>query len=99
MTAMDAGQDGGSEKNCERCRRQAKNRTSSMHMIERKAKRPTHYLVTWDQGSQRPSLLMAEVFILPKNMGSESDAPKSWFLQSLSVLPLARHLLSLTLIL
>lgn len=57
----------------------------SMHMTGREKKRPSNHLLTWDQGSQQPSLLKAEVFTLPKSMGSQSDTPKSWILLSLSV--------------
>lgn len=57
-------------------------RTSSMHITGRKT---SNHLATWDQGSQESSLLKAEVFILPKNMGSQSDALKSSLPYSLSV--------------
>lgn len=60
-------------------------KTSSMHMTGRKTKQPSNHLATWDHGSQESSLLEAEVFILPKIMGSHSDAPKSWLLHSFSV--------------
>lgn len=62
---------------------QAKN--SSIHMIRRKTKGATKHLVTWNQESQEPSLFRADVFILLKNMCSESHAPGSWFLHSVSV--------------